>query len=803
VTEAHQHAGPMLTAALDAYDNGLCVVKAQADGSKRPIGEWKQYQSQRPSREQVVAWFANEHPGMGVICGAVSGDLEMFELEGRFCTEIGTKVFAEAMKAAGLELLLRRLVNGFMTVSPSDGRHFLYRCEGAVDGNTKLARRPATDDEIAERPDDHIKVLIETRGEGGFVVLPPSHGTVHPTGRAWVRKGGSFAAIPTITVEERDALFAVARSFDTMPATPPRQSAPVAQKATIAACVAASGESWMGATVAHLEATWSTRALLEHYGWTYSHDDRHGRQLMTRPGKDEGVSGSINERGRLCVFSTSTPFAAPGGRLTPTYDRLDIIATYEHGGDRVKAGRDIAERAGILTPPPTGATSAFTIPRHVDPATGEVDADTDVYGTEFWESRRTLEHIRQAARSRLVAPSSLLGAVLARIAAFTPPSTCLPATVGGTAPLSLIIALRGQSGDGKSASSAAADALIPNIPPGCRGPLPLGSGEGLVEQFLKNVDETDENGKKRTVKRQAYRGVLFNLDEGQALAEMASRKGSTIMQALRTVWSGGDAGQANASAETFRSLTPGSYHVGIVSLWQDKAASLLLADADGGTPQRFIWMPTNDPGAGRGWTWPGPLNWEPPAAIVVGGKVQPHPLGIDQTVADEIIDHRISKLRGDTTEDPLDAHRRLCKLKVAGCLAVLEGHTTIGPDDWELAERIMTVSDGVRAWVMAEARRAQDVADEVTAKRAAKRDIIAADTVATRALTNTARAAWRATNRAHEAGRKATKRDIHAAIASRDRGHVSTDDAIAEAERLAWITPVGDGEWALGKARPT
>ena len=51
---------------------------------------------------------------MGAVCGAVSGDLEMFELEGRFVDEIGTTDFSDRMKAAGREHLLLRLTKGGM-----------------------------------------------------------------------------------------------------------------------------------------------------------------------------------------------------------------------------------------------------------------------------------------------------------------------------------------------------------------------------------------------------------------------------------------------------------------------------------------------------------------------------------------------------------------------------------------------------------------------------------------------------------------------------------------------------------------
>jgi hypothetical protein len=784
-------AEPILDAALAAHDAGLCVVRARTDGTKRPVGEWKQYQAQRPTRDEVEQWFAGGHTGMGVICGAVSGDLEMFELEGRFCEDGGTKTFTARMHSAGLELLLKRLVNGFHTISPSGGRHFIYHVDGSVDGNTKLARRPATAAELAENPDDVVKTLIETRGEGGFVVLAPSHGTVHPTGNPWRQRAGTFAAIPTITAEERAALFDVARSFNVDVARPaPVTVAPTNRTVATPWRGGTVGESWIDAVAEHLRATSPVRDLLERHGWEFCYTDGHGRQLMRRPGKDDGVSASINANGRLYVFSTSTPFV---GDERTTYDELDILATYEYGGDRKAAARSVAEHAGILAAWQQAQTPAVIVPpRNIDPATGELLAPAAI-DDEFWNARPWLAHIRDAARNRLVAPAALLGAVLARVAAFTPPSTCLPALVGSTMPLSLYVALRGGSGAGKSSAMAAASDLLPTVPPGCVGPLALGSGEGLVEAYMELVEEEGSDGKKRRVKRQMAHGGLFSLDEGQALNEIGSRKGSTILPILRTAWTGGDPGQANASVETRRSLRPGSYAVGLVSAWQDHVAAALLSDVGGGTPQRFIWLPTSDPDATLdGPHWPGPLEWTPPALITMA-----NPLAIHDDIRRAVREARLDRVRTGA-DAGLDSHRDLGLLKIAGCLAVLDGRDDVNPDDWTLAGQIMATSDGVRNWIVGEAKRTAAEGEMASHRRAAEREAVVEQAVFERALATCARAIAR---KVHRDG-ACTKRDIHHAAPSRYRTVVGTEAAVAEAERLQWIK-VDDGVYIPGKARPT
>ena len=61
---------------------------------------------------------------------------------------------------------------------------------------------------------DNIKVLIELPA---FSIVAPTNGRVHPSGRPYLRRSGSFSSIAAYTSEERDALIELARSFDAMP----------------------------------------------------------------------------------------------------------------------------------------------------------------------------------------------------------------------------------------------------------------------------------------------------------------------------------------------------------------------------------------------------------------------------------------------------------------------------------------------------------------------------------------------------------------------------------------------------------
>src|SRR5438067_13620377 len=77
----------MLDGAQQWHAAGCSIIPVKADGSKSPLIEWRTFQRTRATDEQVRRWFSDEHPGIGVVCGHISGNLEMLEFEGRAVTE--------------------------------------------------------------------------------------------------------------------------------------------------------------------------------------------------------------------------------------------------------------------------------------------------------------------------------------------------------------------------------------------------------------------------------------------------------------------------------------------------------------------------------------------------------------------------------------------------------------------------------------------------------------------------------------------------------------------------------------------
>lgn len=338
-----------LAAALAWHAFGASVLRVATDGTKRPFGAWASAQKTAADEEQLRVWFRDGHPGIGLVCGAVSGGLELLEFEGRAVAEGLLEEFGEIAAASGLGGLWSRVASGYAERSPSGGLHILYRIDGPVPGNTKLARRPACEDELtdderavlAAKPGKvFVRDLIETRGEGGFVVIAPSHGPVHETGKPYELLAGSPAAMAVISPDEHQALHTLARMLDAMPPPAATAAGPAdsAQDAFFR-----SGPTLEGVKPGEdFEQRTDWEEILTPHGWRLL-GTRGRTRYWQRPGKSgPGVSattGHADDRDRLFVFSSSTEFDPER-----PYTKFGAHALLEHGGDHAAAARELRRR---------------------------------------------------------------------------------------------------------------------------------------------------------------------------------------------------------------------------------------------------------------------------------------------------------------------------------------------------------------------------------------------------------------------------------------------------------------------------
>jgi hypothetical protein len=342
----------------------------------------------------------------------------------------------------------------------------------------------------------------------------------------------------------------------------------------------------------------------------------------------------------------------------------------------------------------------------------------------FWNATPILQRIREHAQANRAAPLAVLGAVLARVCATTSHRIVLPGLGHGDVlgSLNSFVALVGEPGSGKDAALGESrkaielgdDEFVQRV----------GSGEGFAHVYKRRAKK-DEKQADSHGEVWLRRAALFQESEVESLVIMSGRKGSTAMPELRTIWSGGSLGHAFVDEKKRLYLPSNSYRAALVVGVQPAKASPILADADAGTPQRFLWLLCADRLApeehGES---PGTLL--PPLAFTdVGESGDPIVMDVCEAARREMDEGMLERLRGRHVGSDLDGHWLLCKLKTAALLAILHGEYAVTEAWWRLADWVMQRSNEGRAVC---ALASQVARNRVTERRSADQAKIAVQT---------------------------------------------------------------------------
>lgn len=254
---------------------GLSVVPCVLPGKHPPFG-WLTYQAEIAARDEIKKWYKqNPTWGVGLVCGSISGGLEVIDLDGgKFAASFNSLINNNAPG------LLSKLL---IEQSPSGGLHYAYRCEES-EGNAPIAK---THEELPghKRGGDGLTTLIETRGQGGYIVVYPTRG--------YLLKQGKWDNLTLLTREERNLLWSCAALLDESDRMLARPVGPE---------IAAKLEQEKP------EVKDAFHALLERHGWTLERTVKNSEHWR-RPGKESGVSATWNYiDDQFYVFSSN---AAP------------------------------------------------------------------------------------------------------------------------------------------------------------------------------------------------------------------------------------------------------------------------------------------------------------------------------------------------------------------------------------------------------------------------------------------------------------------------------------------------------------
>jgi hypothetical protein len=261
-----------------------------------------------------MRWFGpwSRADALAIVTGRVSGNLEVLDFDDPELYE----PWADTVRGNVPDLWPRLAV----VRTQSGGTHVYLRCADGIDGNRKLAVDPA-------RPGGKF-TLIETRGEGGYVLAPPSAG--------YTPVQGDLTAVPFLDGLERELLVDIARAFSRAAVEPAPRPVQLAR--------------WADSTAERPGDDYNRRGdvvgVLERHGWRFVRQVRE-ESFWCRPGKRRGHSATYNYRDSryFYVFTSNAPPFYPGRAYSP----FAVLALLDYGGDYRAAACEL-RRQGYGSP---------------------------------------------------------------------------------------------------------------------------------------------------------------------------------------------------------------------------------------------------------------------------------------------------------------------------------------------------------------------------------------------------------------------------------------------------------------------
>jgi hypothetical protein len=303
----------LIDVATKYLNAGLCAIPARADQKRPTLATWKTYQTRLPTEIEATRWFEKAQ-AVCLICGAVSGNLEMldFDLAGE-----AFEPWWNVIQSANPDLLNRLVIEQ----SPSGGWHVVYRSQTPASSSLKLAQRKQPVDGPEEvtffgkpykpRKDANgawhvILTMIETRGEGGLFLCAPSP--------RYELVQGDFANLPVITEAERELLLQTAWKLNQyvpeVAPPPPTPSSSISD----------------GRPGDDFNSRGDVREILCRHGWALAQGGEN--EYWRRPGKTSGWSATLKDN-VFYVFSSSVSPFEPNQAYSP----FSVYTHLEHSGD--------------------------------------------------------------------------------------------------------------------------------------------------------------------------------------------------------------------------------------------------------------------------------------------------------------------------------------------------------------------------------------------------------------------------------------------------------------------------------------
>lgn len=294
--------------AFNFLQKGFAVFPV--DNNKVPIGSWKAYQDAPMSEVVFNSIFSDESQHVGIACGKGSKGVEVIDVDTKHAPEEDR----ESIKEEFIKIVSEQLPDYEKKVgiyeTMSGGYHLIYRCRN-YGRNEKISNIKLDDGSYTN--------LIETRGQGGYVVIYPYNKV----------KGLDYIELDYISDLDRKLLLSAAKYFNQEPET-------------IKETYQRRSLSYVKDGLSVFEDfnnRSSTLDLLVEHGFTIVRELR-GKITIRRPNATTPHSGYIfKDSGLAYLFSTGT--VLPHEK---TLDPVEVYTWLNHGGDYARASRDLYDK---------------------------------------------------------------------------------------------------------------------------------------------------------------------------------------------------------------------------------------------------------------------------------------------------------------------------------------------------------------------------------------------------------------------------------------------------------------------------
>lgn len=296
---------------IPVRDKDFTTTNGDTFVAKSPYSKWKEFQNRKVTEQEL--WMLMEEKdttAIAIVCGEISGNIEVIDVDVKYKPGIDA-ILLNDIRTFYPDLFSKLRIHK----TPSGGYHIIYRVAGGeVPGNLKLAGRYASEEELqaqisrgVKRPNKEVNFL-ETRGEGGYILAPPSLGyAIHHKN-----------PIPVITWEERCSLITLCQTYHEIVKEAP---APKANKTQ--------DSIYDENPFEHYNRSVDPTELIQKFGWKFSHENPHFI-WYTRPDKTKGVSASWNKAKRIFyIFTSSTELQSEKG-----YHASTLLAELQFSGDK-------------------------------------------------------------------------------------------------------------------------------------------------------------------------------------------------------------------------------------------------------------------------------------------------------------------------------------------------------------------------------------------------------------------------------------------------------------------------------------